>query len=236
MKNSLHLSIEKPCDENWEEFTPQTNGRFCPTCEKTVIDFSKLSDQAILDFFTNKPARTCGRFRTNQLKSYSLDSIATISPGRALLKAGFLSLMFVLTIQQSYAQGEVSAKATSELTTGHQTPVGDNVSIRPGEYFSGIVKDEDGNALPAVNVLLKGTDKGTSTDAEGRFSFPVQLKVGDVLLFSFVGYETVEYTIASTDETVIEMKMEYEIMMGTVAVAGCYQPKETLWSKIKSLF
>ena len=233
MKNSIRLSIENPCHEKWESFSMQSNGGFCSTCEKTVVDFTKLSDEAILAFFANKPARTCGRFRDDQLRSYAFNDFATVSPGRSLLRAGFLSLIFMLSIGQSYAQTEV-ARTTSELASA-KTQGTDDRRIT-SQYFSGVVKDEDGNAMAAVNIMLKGTTTGTATDAEGRFSFPVQLKAGDVLLFSFIGYETVEYTISSQTDTTIEMKMEYQITLGAVAVEGCYQQKETLWSKIKNLF
>ncbi|MEJ1237971.1 carboxypeptidase-like regulatory domain-containing protein [Chryseolinea sp. T2] len=235
MKNSIHLSIENPCKENWEAFAPQTNGRYCSSCEKTIIDFTKLSDQAVLEFFASKSAKTCGRFRADQLKSYSFNNLVTASPGLALLKAGFLSLIFMLTINQTYAQTD-AIRATSEVRSGVEASKGRRVNSESNTHFGGIVKDEDGNAMVAVNVLLKGTSTGTTTDDDGRFSFPVQLKAGDVLLFSFVGFETVEYTVASNEDTIIEMKMEYEITLGAVDVTGCYQEKQTLWSKIKNIF
>jgi len=55
---------------------------------------------------------------------------------------------------------------------------------------SGIVKDTTGIALPGVTVFIKGTKKGTATDANGKFS----LKVPDhaILVFSLIGFETVE--------------------------------------------
>ncbi len=54
---------------------------------------------------------------------------------------------------------------------------------------SGTVSDEDGQPLPGVSVKVLGTSTGTSTDFDGLYSLNV--KKGDVLEFSSVGFETV---------------------------------------------
>ena len=63
----IHLSIPTPCHENWDGMTPQERGRFCGSCQKTVIDFSNLSDRQIAEFFKKPVTDTCGRFHTDQL-------------------------------------------------------------------------------------------------------------------------------------------------------------------------
>ena len=57
---------------------------------------------------------------------------------------------------------------------------------------SGKVTDaETGDNLPGVNIIIKGTSVGTSTDATGSYSLSVS---GDnaILVFSFIGYLTTE--------------------------------------------
>jgi len=58
----------------------------------------------------------------------------------------------------------------------------------------GLVSDEDGPLL-GVNILLKGTSTGTFSDKNGGFTFPKALKKGDVLVFTFMGYDTKEMKI-----------------------------------------
>lgn len=60
---------------------------------------------------------------------------------------------------------------------------------------SGVVTDgESGEALIGVSVVVKGTANGTTTDLDGKYT--LELKSGDnVLLFSFVGYETTEVQV-----------------------------------------
>jgi TonB-dependent SusC/RagA subfamily outer membrane receptor len=44
----MKLIIPKPCHENWNAMTPVEKGRFCSVCRKTVKDFTKLSDDEII--------------------------------------------------------------------------------------------------------------------------------------------------------------------------------------------
>ncbi|HEY9488609.1 MAG TPA: SusC/RagA family TonB-linked outer membrane protein [Chryseosolibacter sp.] len=71
---------------------------------------------------------------------------------------------------------------------------------------TGSVRDTGGNGMPGVNVILKGTSVGTTTDATGKYSIDV---AGDAttLVFSFIGYATQEVEIgtrASIDITMTE--------------------------------
>lgn len=61
--------------------------------------------------------------------------------------------------------------------------------------ITGRVLDGDtGTPLPGVNILLKGTTKGTATDNEGRYS--LEIPNGEVILvFTFVGFETSEQKV-----------------------------------------
>ena len=70
-----------------------------------------------------------------------------------------------------------------------------------------VVFSEDNEGAPGVNVYLKGSaGVGTYTDAEGVFQFPGLLRAGDVLVFSFVGRETVERVI-QRDSDVLQIIM-----------------------------
>ncbi|HEX9827451.1 MAG TPA: carboxypeptidase-like regulatory domain-containing protein, partial [Flavobacteriaceae bacterium] len=67
-------------------------------------------------------------------------------------------------------------------------------SIDMNAQISGIVKDDSG-PLPGVSIIIKGTTTGATTDFDGKYSINAQ--IGDVLVFSFVGYDTQELRISS---------------------------------------
>jgi iron complex outermembrane receptor protein len=70
-----------------------------------------------------------------------------------------------------------------------------SLSMFAQQTLNGVVKDlAAGDNLPGVNVVVKGTTNGTSTDFDGKFQLK-NIKTGDVLIFSFLGYLNKEVTI-----------------------------------------
>lgn len=65
----FQIQIPKPCDANWNEMTPNEQGKFCSLCDKTVVDFTKMSDEEIKHFFKikKKEERVCGHFYSSQV-------------------------------------------------------------------------------------------------------------------------------------------------------------------------
>ncbi|MBP6732221.1 MAG: hypothetical protein KA149_09190 [Chitinophagales bacterium] len=69
----MKISIPKPCNENWNDMTPEQQGAFCKVCSKVVVDFSSMSDEEVLNYFERKKGeKTCGRFRASQLSPYEM--------------------------------------------------------------------------------------------------------------------------------------------------------------------
>ena len=62
--------------------------------------------------------------------------------------------------------------------------------------ITGQVKDDKGEPVPFASVTIKGTNKGTTTDANGNFR--IEAKTGDVLLITAVGSKEREVAVGST--------------------------------------
>jgi TonB-dependent starch-binding outer membrane protein SusC len=62
--------------------------------------------------------------------------------------------------------------------------------MRNAPPISGVVRDANGNPLANISVTIKGTNKGTSTDADGKFS--IEAKENDIIIISSIGYTTKE--------------------------------------------
>lgn len=242
MKKSLTLSIPKPCAEKWEYFKLTSDGGYCSSCNKVVVDFTRLSDEAVFDFFRNKPTRACGRFRPDQLKAYPEKTLLKISPGVSLLKAGFLSLLFILVSKPGSAQS-TNSKTQTEAVQYPDESQHQNTDIRQQRIVKGIVKSEEDNTpLPGVNIIVKGTTQGVVSDVDGQFQLPSPLKEGDVLILSFIGLETKEYLIRTDQwgDITINMACSLVALTGEVAVDEMYTTSKSavgrLLTKMKKLF
>jgi TonB family protein len=77
---------------------------------------------------------------------------------------------------------------------------------------------EDGSGLPGVNVVVKGTNEGTVTDAMGVYEISVPDK-GTELVFSFIGLTSQE--VSTSDESTIDVKMTSDYsQLSEVVVTG----------------
>lgn len=84
--------------------------------------------------------------------------------------------------------------------------------------ISGLVKDENGGPLPGVNIIVKGTTIGTTTDAGGKYSLSVPDE-NSVLVFSFIGY--LQQEIAVKTQTQIDVTLEPDVTtLSEVVVVG----------------
>ncbi len=100
-----------------------------------------------------------------------------------------------------------------------EEPVIDIVTV------TGKVMDDTQTGIPGVNILLKGTTTGTTTDANGDYSLPVpDADVNGTLVFSFIGYVTVEEAIGG--RTSINVSLNPDVTsLNEVVVIG-YQTIE----------
>jgi len=100
--------------------------------------------------------------------------------------------------------------------------------------ISGAVNDENGQPLPGVNVLEKGTTNGTTTDATGKFSFNVQGE-NSVLVFSFIGYATQEITVGGQTEFSISMVTDVKALDEVVVIGYGTQERADLTGSVASV-
>lgn len=90
---------------------------------------------------------------------------------------------------------------------------------------TGVVKDKQGQPLPGVNVAIKGTGRGVSSDAEGKFRIQLIAKDAPVLVFTFIGMETKEVTVKASQTITVVMEEKAETME-EVVVTGIYERKK----------
>lgn len=103
------------------------------------------------------------------------------------------------------------------------------------QKVSGKVTDgEKGEALPGVSILIKGTQKGTTTDANGEYSISVADSKA-VLVFSIVGYEPQEVVVGNRATINVGMTTDTKTLGEVVVVGYGVQKKETITGSVASV-
>ncbi|WP_087941253.1 SusC/RagA family TonB-linked outer membrane protein [Algoriphagus faecimaris] len=120
----------------------------------------------------------------------------------------------------------------------HVKPLGTSekgISIQDVSFIEikGRVTDASGLALPGVTVMIEGTSTGTVTDVDGNYT--ISASEGDVLVFSFVGFES--NRIAVGNQTVINVQLaeDAQALEEVVVVGYGTQKRKNLTGSISSI-
>ena len=97
---------------------------------------------------------------------------------------------------------------------------------------SGVVSDATG-PLPGANVQLQGTTRGTSTDADGKFS--IKAKSGDVLVVSFVGATDVKVTVGGANTYNVKLTQGTNLENVVVTALGIRRAEKSLGVAAQSI-
>ncbi len=230
MKN-IHLYISKPCHESWHQMLPEAQGRHCLACQKTVVDFSAMTDAEIVSFFKVKPAAVCGRFLETQLVSqFSVSKPAAGWKNYLLAFTATLAFKFIIT-----DAAKAQARTEQGVPKPEINPIGTRgISTEPKLFSArGTVRNvADGSPVCYVLVTVKGTDRRAITDAEGKFAL-TGLKDGDVLYFRGGGFKS--QSIAARPEVEVEITIPPVMKFITGGIVMVPERKN-VFQKVKSWF
>ncbi len=109
-----------------------------------------------------------------------------------------------------------------------------NKNLRKGLISGTITSAEDGSPLPGVNVVIKGTAIGTTTDAQGRYVLSADK--GDVIVFSFIGLSTAEAKVGNKNMMDVAMAMDVTQLSEVVVTAlGVQVEKKSLGYSVSTI-
>ncbi|CCH51658.1 TonB-dependent receptor plug [Fibrisoma limi BUZ 3] len=94
-----------------------------------------------------------------------------------------------------------------------------------------VTSAEDGNPLPGVSVVVKGTTRGTQTDSEGNYSLTVPANVG-TLVFSFVGTTSQEIPVGNQSTINVRLGADTRSINEVVVVGYGSESKRNLTGNI----
>ncbi|HET9504808.1 MAG TPA: carboxypeptidase regulatory-like domain-containing protein [Hymenobacter sp.] len=234
------LRIPQPCAESWAAMTPAASSRYCATCTKTVVDFTRMTDAEILTYLAQAGrAGTCGRVRADQL-ARPLRAAAPRQPWRAWLGA-LLAAISLVPLGGARAAGRTAPPVSLAAPPPGQEPAAPVRLAGPppsGSYhLEGVVLDSHTNApIAGATVLLDGSDNQVATDEHGKFVFPiVTTQARIVLLISAVGRETYRQEVALRAKP-----GPLTIRLATARVflggLGLVSPPPTLWQRVSRFF
>lgn len=169
---AIQLSIPEPCAQDWNEMQPVTGGRHCASCKNVVMDFSRMTDAQLLDYFREFNGAACGRFREEQLERVIQAVSLPRSSWWAKVAAGIL--LAVGLSKDADAQNNRNTPAEQHIPSAKQREeAAKKENSANGFEIFGTLKDEKGN--PIINARVEASEgnvvKGRAlTDFDGNYS------------------------------------------------------------------
>jgi hypothetical protein len=180
-KKVIQYKIDEPCHENWDAMTPMQQGRFCSSCAKPVMDFTRMTDMQVMNYMSTATGSVCGRMTNFQLNrnftQYDINQSRASFSLRSLVLGTALSKFCALNAE---AQGEVRAikgDVAVEVVKQGEVAYIDTIPAKDS-IFSGTVFDYIINgAVTFATVTIydeQGNELSTAiTNENGEFHLPL---------------------------------------------------------------
>lgn len=238
MSASFKISIDNPCSEKWAKMSVNANGRFCDSCQKSVIDFTRFSDGDLKAWFIENHGKACGRFIPEQLDRLILNetkfSIKRFRPG--LVAASVITFLSFpkLSSAQITKPKTVQTDDLQRKNYNNNIVLSDSIKIIKGR----VIDKDDKTPLPGVVLRLGNNLVATSTNAEGKFELRLPSDVTENkfnLLASYIGYKQLNSPINFENDTElnIELCASMEVLGGPEIY---YVRSPSIWDRLRQVF
>ncbi|MBC6109886.1 carboxypeptidase-like regulatory domain-containing protein [Pedobacter fastidiosus] len=238
MATPFKISINNPCNQQWDNMQKNQDGRFCNSCQKSVIDFTEFSDEDLRNWFTKANENVCGKLNANQLDRLIItETKFSIHRFRPSLIAASL-FAFLSFPKLSNANIKIiyptfqSDKRSNQIDLIESDTLIDSIVTIKGR----VIDKDNKQPIFLLSVVIKGAKKSVVTDNNGNFEIKLNKnKFPDkvTLDFRYIGYESkeIKVNLKNQNELFIEMKVS-EAMLGGL---GINREKST-FEKIRAIF
>lgn len=187
----ITLRGDNPCSEKWEDLKQNEKGGFCDVCSKTVIDFTVLSQEEILETIKSARGSICARITQDQLRAPLFENEsqhASKIPYAKLAASVMVATALVGTQPLCAATQQVERQTIhtgwhgeKTLKEGQGAPQN---KARPNDfvYFKGkVVSEESGKPIENAKIVFVTIEKllETRTLADGTFSLEIPSSLVD---------------------------------------------------------
>lgn len=232
------LTIDNPCDQEWSSMTKTDTGKFCSQCSKTVIDFTQLTDNEIIQIVEQTSDTLCGRLTKQQLNrilevkqpknnSRLYKILAGLLVAGAVENASATNKLPLQTEMVSIMHNEDLTE--EQIKIPEETTIDSLKNVVHGNILEKYTKESVSYAL----VSIKDTKIQVVADIDGKFSLviPDNVLVDEMtLVITNVGYEKAEIIIYKKD---LPITKEFLVISSEQIISGgvCFTEKRKWWQR-----
>lgn len=214
------ISILEPCHQSWQQMTAVENGRHCESCCKTVVDFTKMNNDQVINYLSVN-RKVCGRIHEHQMSGINQQ----LTAGQLQNKGGWAKWVMAAAFFVSTAYNRANAQTVTQPTEQAIKPTRQEAGFPLSKIampdsaayqtITGIIiGDDDHLPLPGVSVVSDKGNAGTQTDTNGKFTIRVPTSA-KTLTITYVGYEKTVFKLKKINKVgTIQLKIKAAMLGG----------------------
>lgn len=232
MPKNTTIHIDNPCSEDWDRMTPGTEGRLCSSCKKTVVDFTRMSDQEVLQWLARPRGSVCGRFGGGQLNRGMIPQ-----PERANSRLGLWRYLLagLLVSSEVAAQDKPASPPISQRdksNSDNDVVVGkfaaqpldhSRLTGLPDTLRGRLIDSSSGLPVSYASITID-SHHGYSANEKGYFAIARKnISAEHTLKISAIGYKVLTIDVTKTwaedqREKVLLLSLSENTLMGDIVV------------------
>lgn len=224
MVQKITISIPEPCHENWDKMSTSEKGKFCGSCQKNVVDFTKSSDRAIFLAY-KEDENLCGRFKVSQLDREMI--IPKEKKSLWMIAAATAFTFLGLGNHTAKAQGKPRIVQTDKKTippNAYEDKDNPEIQIE-GKIFI----DEKNPNFEDVAIFIDGKNPIFHPDSDGKFCITVNKNTSiSIYKDGYVNYFSKIYNSGNLGA----IELERENCKKEFVVGGAVAVKRSFWYRL----
>ncbi len=203
---TIKINIAEPCHENWEKMLDEEKGKFCLSCQKQVVDFSRMTNEEIINYFNvNEGKKTCGRIAKHQHNTPISNYQKVVTPFfNRYVASFFMALGFYNPSTAQTKDVSVEQHMNGEIAVKQPHISSDKKLVINGRVLDQKTK----KGIKGATITVAGSDITTTTDKNGNYtvSIPARLQNENLVLSVYhPGYDSQEITGIDHNKTTVSV-------------------------------
>lgn len=223
-----NFRIPEPCHEDWNNMTLETQGRFCASCQRCVVDFTNKSAQEMKAIYDREQGNVCGRVTVNQIRK-ERPAVRSIWAHWKRIPLRSLQVFAMALLLAFGFSGKADAQVNHPPIMGKIAYVPERTNDKV--TIGGRVLDEGGKPATEATVVLShenGASYEGRTDEKGYYRF-IDVPVGTYSISAYQGRQEAygDGTLkAGRREHQHDLRMETMLIMGELMYVPDELPEE----------
>lgn len=229
---TIKIQIAEPCHENWDKMLAEKKaspddsvgrGKFCLSCQKMVVDFSRMTNEEIIQYFEQNAGKSiCGRIAKHQHNTPISNYRKVVTPWFNKYVAGF----FMALGFYNPSSAQTNEVLYEQTTKGKIAVKPSAIGTKPVVINGRVLDAKTHKAIKGAIVTVDGTDIMATTDAKGNYTvtIPERYQTNNLVLTvvrenysdaSITGIDFTKTTVSVvTKLSTIEKPIEDHFIMG----------------------